>query len=81
MAHAGVALGLARAAIDAFIEIANRREITIAALGGQRVLLRTATSAQVTTSQAEGLVRSARSHVFEAMGEIWTALKRTSLVR
>jgi hypothetical protein len=40
LAHAGVDLGLARAAIDAFIEIANRREITIAALGGQRVLLR-----------------------------------------
>jgi hypothetical protein len=36
MVHAGVALGLACAAIDAFIEIANRREITIAALGGQR---------------------------------------------
>jgi alkylation response protein AidB-like acyl-CoA dehydrogenase len=50
-AHAGVALGVARAAIDAFIEIANRREITIAALAGQRVLLRTATSAQVTTSK------------------------------
>jgi len=72
----GVALGVARAAIDAFIEIANQREITIAALGGQRVLLRTASSAQAATSRAEGLVRSARSHVFEVMAEIWTNLKR-----
>ena len=72
----GVALGVARAAIDAFIDIANRREITIAALGGQRVLLRTAAAAQSTVAQAEGLVRSSRSHIFQVMGEIWATLMR-----
>jgi alkylation response protein AidB-like acyl-CoA dehydrogenase len=72
----GVALGVARAAIDAFIEIANRREITVAALGGQRVLLRTSPHAQVAISRAEGLVRSARSHVFEVLGEVWATLVR-----
>jgi len=71
-----VALGVARAAIDAFIEIANRREITVAALGGQRVLLGTSPHAQVATSRAEGLVRSARSHVFEVLGEVWATLVR-----
>jgi indole-3-acetate monooxygenase len=79
----GVALGVARAAIEAFIDIANRREITIAALGGQKVLLRTSASVQAVLARAEGLVRSARSHVFEAMGEIWATLERgesTSIV-
>ena len=71
-----VALGVARAAIDAFVEIANRREITVAALGGQRVLLRTASYAQATISRAEGLVRSSRSHVHEVMREIWATLVR-----
>jgi hypothetical protein len=71
-----VALGVARAAIDAFTEIANRREITVAALGGQRVLLRTASYAQATISRAEGLVRSSRSHVHEVMREIWATLVR-----
>jgi alkylation response protein AidB-like acyl-CoA dehydrogenase len=70
----GVALGVARAAIDAFIEIANSREITVAALGGQRALLRTSTHAQVAISRAVGLVSSARSHVFDVMGEIWAIL-------
>jgi alkylation response protein AidB-like acyl-CoA dehydrogenase len=70
----GVALGVARAAIDAFIDIASHREITVAALGGQRALLRTSPHAQVAISRAEGLVRSARSHVFEVIGEIWEAL-------
>jgi indole-3-acetate monooxygenase len=72
----GVALGVARAAIKAFIDIANRREITIAALGGQRVLLRTSAHAQVAISQAEGLVRSSRAHVFDVLSEIWATLKR-----
>jgi len=74
--RAKLALGVARAAIDAFIEIPNRREITVAALGGQRVLLRTSPHTQVAISRAEGLVRSARSHVFEVLGEVWATLIR-----
>jgi indole-3-acetate monooxygenase len=69
-----VALGIGQHTIDAFIEIANRREITLAALGGQKVLLRTSPHAQVAISQAEGLVRSARSFVYEVVDEIWLAL-------
>src|SRR5258708_38081162 len=48
-----VALGVARAAIDAFAEIANRREITVTALGGQRVLLRSAAYALHSADQFE----------------------------
>jgi alkylation response protein AidB-like acyl-CoA dehydrogenase len=76
----GVALGVARAAIDAFIDVANRREITIAALGGRRLLLRTAPSVQSVVAKAEGLVRSSRSHIFEVMGEIWDALTRGEML-
>jgi indole-3-acetate monooxygenase len=70
------ALGIARHAIDAFIEIATHREITIAALGGQKVLLRMSPHVQVAVAQAEGLVRSARSLVYEAVSEIWATLVR-----
>ena len=70
------ALGIARHAIDAFIEIATHREITIAALGGQRMLLRMSPHVQVAVSQAEGLVRSARSLVYEVVNEIWATLVR-----
>jgi alkylation response protein AidB-like acyl-CoA dehydrogenase len=69
-----VAFGIARHAIDVFIDIANHREITLAALTGQRVLLRTSPHAQVAVSQAEGLVRSARSFVYEVVDEIWATL-------
>jgi alkylation response protein AidB-like acyl-CoA dehydrogenase len=71
-----VALGIARHAIDAFIDIANHREITLAALGGRKVLLRTSPHAQVAVSRAEGLVRSARSLVYQAADEIWSTLTR-----
>jgi alkylation response protein AidB-like acyl-CoA dehydrogenase len=70
------ALGIARHAIEAFIDIANHREITLAALGGQKVLLRMSPHAQVAISRAEGLVRSARSLVYEVVNEIWDTLVR-----
>jgi len=71
-----VALGIGQHTIDAFIEIANRREITLAALGGQKVLLRTSPHAQVAVSQAEGMVQSARSLVYDVVDEIWATLVR-----
>ncbi len=71
-----VALGIARHAIDSFIDIANHREITLAALGGQKVLLRMSPHAQVAVSQAAGLVRSARSLVYEVANEVWATLMR-----
>jgi indole-3-acetate monooxygenase len=74
-----VALGVARAAIDAFIDIASHRKITIAGLGGQQALLRTSPHAQVAIASAEGLVKSARSLVFEVIGEIWETLVRGAL--
>lgn len=74
-----VALGIARHAIDAFIAIANCREISTTALVGRKTLLRESTHAQGAVAQAEGLVRSARSFVYEAANEVWAALKRGEL--
>jgi alkylation response protein AidB-like acyl-CoA dehydrogenase len=74
-----VALGIARHAIDAFVAIANRREITTAALVGRKTLLRESTHAQAAIAQAEGLVRSARSFVYEAANEVWATLTRGQL--
>jgi alkylation response protein AidB-like acyl-CoA dehydrogenase len=71
-----VALGIARHAIDAFVNIASHREISVPALSGKKALLRESTHAQVAVAQAEGLVRSARSHVYDAAKEVWDALTR-----
>jgi alkylation response protein AidB-like acyl-CoA dehydrogenase len=73
-----VALGIARHAIEAFVTIANHREISIAALSGKRVLLRESPHAQVAVAQADGLVRSARSFVYDVASEVWDALTRDS---
>ena len=71
-----VALGIARHAIDAFIRIANQREISIDALAGKKVLFRESTHAQAAIAQAEGLVRSARSFVYDAANEVWDTLTK-----
>jgi indole-3-acetate monooxygenase len=69
-------LGIARHAIDAFIDIATHREITIASLAGQKILLKMSPHVQVAVSRAEGLVRSARSLVYDVVNEIWDTLVR-----
>lgn len=71
----GVALGIAQHAIDAFIEIANQRMITMAALGGQKVLFRTSPHAQAALAQAEGLVRSARALAYSEIESAWATLE------
>lgn len=70
-----VALGIARHAIDAFIEIANQRMITMASLGGQKVLLRTSPNAQTALARAEGLVRSARALAYSEIDSAWATLE------
>ncbi len=70
----GVALGIAQHAIDAFIEIANQRMITMAALGGQKVLLRMSPNAQAALARAQGLVRSARALAYAEIESAWATL-------
>ena len=65
-AHAAHALGVARAAIDALVELANRKPF-----GRTSRLLRDRPMVQLQIAQAEALVRSARSWAWEIAREIW----------
>jgi indole-3-acetate monooxygenase len=70
----GVPLGIARGAINAFIELASRKPITIGNLTGHRMLLQDEGFAQSALAHAEALVGSARSFVFETIEELWVTL-------
>jgi indole-3-acetate monooxygenase len=66
---AGVALGIARAALDTFTELASRKVPTRTA-----TLLRDRATVQAQLAQAEALVRSARALLFETTAATWDTL-------
>jgi alkylation response protein AidB-like acyl-CoA dehydrogenase len=70
----GVTLGIARAAIDSFIEVAPRKQVTMSMLTGKPVMLRDETYAQNAVARAEALVESARDYTFARLDEIWQTL-------
>jgi len=70
----GVTLGIARAAIDSFIEIAPRKQVTMSMLTGKPVMLRDEAYAQNAVARAEALVGSARDYIFARIDEIWQTL-------
>jgi indole-3-acetate monooxygenase len=70
----GVTLGIARAAIDYFIEIAPRKQVTMSMLTGKPVMLRDEAYAQNAVARAEALVSSAHDYVFARIEEIWQTL-------
>jgi indole-3-acetate monooxygenase len=61
-----VSIGIARAAIDAFIELAEGKTPM-----GSAVRLRERSMAQVDVGRAEALLRAGRAFLLEAMEEIW----------
>jgi indole-3-acetate monooxygenase len=65
-AHAAHALGVARAAIDALVELANRKQF-----GRTSSLLRDRPMVQLQIAQAEALVRSARAWAWAIARETW----------
>jgi alkylation response protein AidB-like acyl-CoA dehydrogenase len=70
----GVTLGIARAAIDNFIEVAPRKQVTMSMLTGKPVMLRDEAYAQNAVARAEAMVDSARDYLFVRIEEIWQAV-------
>jgi alkylation response protein AidB-like acyl-CoA dehydrogenase len=75
--HAGVPLGIARAALDAVIELANHKELMPDPhrLFGAR-LLREESRAHEIIAAAEGSLAAARSFVYSTIEDLWDTLNR-----
>jgi indole-3-acetate monooxygenase len=69
-----VALGIARGAIEDFIELAQNKPVTFKSPSASKAMLRDETYAQCTVAQVEAMVSSARGFVFEAFGDVWNTL-------
>ncbi len=64
-----VALGIARAAVEALIELASAKTPT-----GSQAVLREKPLAQADVARAEALVRSGRAYLFDELGTVWQGL-------
>ena len=73
VAHAALGLGIARVAIDEFIELAGGKSATWHATEGR---LATRTTIQAKVAQAEALVGSGRAYAREATRDLWETVGR-----
>ncbi|MDA3040947.1 MAG: acyl-CoA dehydrogenase family protein [Actinomycetota bacterium] len=62
----GVATGIARSALDAFVELAEHKQPRLSSRA-----LRERPRAQLGYAQAEAALRGARAFVFDAVGDVW----------
>jgi alkylation response protein AidB-like acyl-CoA dehydrogenase len=70
-----VTLGVARGALDTFVEAASPRQVSYGAITGVKRKLGEEAHVQSALGRAEALVGSARSYVYEQMGGIWETLQ------
>jgi len=68
----GVAMGIARSSLDAFIELARDKEPR-----GSRRQVRDSAVVQLQVAQAEGQLRSARVFLLDTLEHIWAEVRRT----
>ncbi|MFB3097173.1 MAG: acyl-CoA dehydrogenase family protein [Dehalococcoidia bacterium] len=66
--NAGNALGIARGAMDAFLELAGQTGSTMSA-----TLLRDRSAVQTTVGEAEAIISAARAYLIDAVGKAWQA--------
>ena len=71
---AGVALGVARGALDEFITMAATKPLTFKSPAAVKATLRDEAYVQSAVAQAEAMVSSARGFVFEAFDDLWNTL-------
>jgi alkylation response protein AidB-like acyl-CoA dehydrogenase len=75
IAIGGVALGLARAAVDELIKLAGGKTPT-----GHRRPLGQRSETQEKVAEAEALIRSSRSWLYETVGAAWNAAQRDGVL-
>jgi alkylation response protein AidB-like acyl-CoA dehydrogenase len=68
---AGVALGIARASLDAFVDMARHK-----VLRGFKSALRDSAVVQTNLTQAEVSVRAARAYLLQSVSEIWNSISQ-----
>jgi indole-3-acetate monooxygenase len=76
-----VPLGIARGAIDEFVNLASNKPLTFKSPSATKAMLRDEVFVQSAVAQAEALVGSARGFVFEAFGNMWETLANGALLR
>ncbi|MFN0092554.1 MAG: acyl-CoA dehydrogenase family protein [Acidimicrobiales bacterium] len=72
--HCGVPLGLAQAALDAFVELAAEKPLYPGARNGKT--LAQDPQAQEAVAVAEAKLAAARAYTYERVGELWAVLQR-----
>ncbi|MGH8335747.1 MAG: hypothetical protein ACRETL_02725, partial [Gammaproteobacteria bacterium] len=66
--------GIARAAIDSFMELARKKFVTSGMLTGRKTLLCDEPHVQSAVGQAEALVAGARTYIYDRLDDIWNTL-------
>jgi alkylation response protein AidB-like acyl-CoA dehydrogenase len=70
----GITIGIARAAIDSFMELARKKFVTSGMLTGRKTLVCDEPYVQSAVGQAEALVAGARTYIYDRLDDLWNTL-------